>query len=62
MPVKPARLLTVIVAVPELPAWRVVELELGEMVKSPTPTVMVVIWESGPPVAVTVTAYVVRRR
>ena len=58
MPVKPARLLTVIVAVPELPAWRVVELELGEMVKSPTPTVIVVVWESGPLVAVTATAYV----
>jgi hypothetical protein len=43
VPVNPARLLTVIVAVPELPTWRVIELEPEEIVKSPTPTVTVAV-------------------
>ncbi len=55
VPVKPARLLRVMVEVPELPACTVTVLGLDKMVKSPTPTVTVVVWESGPLVAVMVT-------
>jgi len=55
VPAKPARLFTVTVAVPELPTWIIAELELDEIVKSPTPTVMVAVWDSGPLAAVTVT-------
>ncbi len=56
VPVKPARLLRVMAEVPELPAWMVTVPGLAEMVKSPTPTVTVVVWERDPLVAVTVTA------
>ncbi len=55
VPVKPARLLRVMVEVPELPACTVIVLGLDETVKSPTPTVTVAVWESGPLVAVMVT-------
>ncbi len=55
VPVKPARLLRVIVEVPELPACSVTVLGLDKIVKSPTPTVTVAVWESGPLVAVIVT-------
>ncbi len=34
------------------------ELGLDEMVKSPTPTVIIVVWESGPLIDVIVTVYV----
>ncbi len=43
VPVNPATLFRLIVAVPELPACTVTELGVDEMVKSPTPTVMVAV-------------------
>jgi len=55
VPVKPARLFRVTVEVPELPACTVRVLGLDEIVKSPTPTVTVAVWESGPLVAGIVT-------
>ncbi len=55
VPVNPERLLRLIAVVPEPPTSRVTELGLDPMVKSPTPTVMVAVWESCPLVAVTVT-------
>ncbi len=58
VPVNPAKLVRLIVAVFELPAWTVTEPGVDDIVKSPTPTVMVVVWESWPLVAVTVTVYV----
>ncbi len=58
VPEKPARLVTVMTVVAELPAWTVSVLVLDDMVKSPTPTVIVVLWISGPLVAVRVTVYV----
>ena len=53
-PVNPARLLIVTVAVLELPACTMTEVGL-EIVKSPTPTVSVVVWDRGPLLAVIVT-------
>ncbi len=43
VPVNPAKLLRLIVVVPELPACTTTELGVEEMVKSPTPTVMVAV-------------------
>ena len=55
VPAKEARLLTVMVDVPELPAKTTTVPGLEDSVKSPTPTVMVVVWDRVPLVAVTVT-------
>jgi len=43
VPEKPARLLTVMVVVAELPACAVTVVGLDDIVKSPTPTVIVVV-------------------
>ncbi len=43
VPAKPARLVRVMDEVPELPAWTVSVVGLAEIVKSPTPTVIVVV-------------------
>ncbi len=58
VPEKPARLLTVMTVVAELPACTDSVLALDDIVKSPTPTVIVVLWIRGPLVAVRVTVYV----
>ncbi len=58
VPEKPARLVTVMMVVAELPACTVSVLVPDDMAKSPTPTVIVVVWLSGPLVAVRVTVYV----
>lgn len=58
VPVKPAWLLRTMEEMPEEPACIVTTLGLEEMVKSPTPTVNVVVWESGPLVAVILTVNV----
>lgn len=58
VPAKPAKLVRVMDEVSELPAWTVSVVGLAEIVKLPTPTVIVVVWDSGPLVAVKVTAYV----
>ena len=58
VPAKPARLVRVMVEVLEPPAWTVSVVGLAEIVKSPTPTVIVAVWDSGPLVAVMVTVYV----
>jgi hypothetical protein len=55
MPLKPATLSTVIDEVPELPAWMFTVVGLAEIVKSPTWTVTVAVWDREPLVAVMVT-------
>ncbi len=55
VPVNPDKLLRLRAVVPELPTCRVTEEGFDAIVKSPTPTVIVTVWESGELAAVTVT-------